>query len=474
MGNVSVRKNFIYNIIYQILILIIPLITSPYLSRVVGAEGVGIYSYTYSIVHYFMLLTLLGINNYGNRSIAKVKDNKSELSKKFWCIYLIQLLMGIIMLIAYICYIMFFKIEYKVFATINILFIISAILDINWFFFGMEKFKKTITRNIFVKVTSVVLILIFVKSSNDLWKYIFIMSGTTCLSQIILWPFLKNEIKFVRISFQDVKEHIKPIFILFIPVIAISLYKIMDKIMLGSISNVIEVGYYENAEKIIGIPLSLITALGTVMLPRISNLLSKGSIDQVNKYINESIKFVMFMSFAMCCGLIAIGNNFAPIFFGPEFKKTGILIIILSTTLIFLSFANVIRTQYLIPKEKDRIYIISVSLGALINLVMNFIFIPHFGSIGACIGTVSAEFIVMFYQAIMVKNELPINKYIKNILPFLVKSIIMLVVIYPFNYMNINGVARLIIQFSLGCMIYILLNIKYIFSIINIKKVGKY
>lgn len=465
------KINYIYNIIYQILILIIPIITAPYLSRVVGVDGVGIYSYTYSIVYYFMLLTLLGVNNYGNRSIAKVRDNKETLSKTFWSIYLFQLIMGIIMLLLYVLYIFSFNIKFKIHSIIEILFVVSAMLDINWFFFGMEEFKKTITRNTIVKIANVVLIFCLVKTENDLWKYTLIMSGMTLLGQIILWSFMKGKINFAKVSTKDIKMHIKPNLLLFIPVIAISLYKIMDKIMLGSIANVTEVGYYENAEKIIGIPLSFIISLGTVMLPRVTNLLSNGSIGKVKEYINKSINFVMFLSFPMCCGLITIGYNFAPVFFGKEFQKTGILIMLLSITLTFLSFANVIRTQYLIPKEKDKIYIRSVCLGALINLIMNCIFIPLYGSIGACFGTIAAEFMVMFYQTISVRKELPISTYIKNITPFAIKSLIMLIGIYPLNLLNMNKTILIISQVILGCIIYGLLNIKYILSIISIKKI---
>lgn len=471
MGNP--KKNFLYNIIYQVLILIIPLITAPYLARVVGADGVGIYSYTYSIVYYFMLLTLLGVNNYGNRTIAKVREDKEKTSKTFWSIYLLQLSMGIIMILAYIAYILFFDNSYKLYASIEVLFIVSAMLDINWFFFGMEEFKKTITRNTIVKIANVILIFLLVKSINDLWKYTLIMAGMTLFGQLILWSFLRNKINFVKISISDIKKHIKPNLVLFIPVIAISLYKMMDKIMLGSISNVTEVGYYENAEKIIGIPMTLITALGTVMLPRVSNLISKGSIEKVNDYISKSIKFVMFMSFAMCFGLIAIGYNFAPIYFGKSFQKTGVLIMMLAVTLPFLSFANVIRTQYLIPKEKDKVYIISVSLGAITNLIMNFIFIPIISSVGACIGTIAAEFVVMFYQAFSVRKELNILKYIKDITPFLSKTIVMLIIIYPLNLICMNNLLRLAAQIIVGIIIYSLLNIKYINSLINYKKLFK-
>ena len=472
---ISPKKNFIYNIIYQCLVLIIPLITAPYLSRVIGAKGVGTYSYTYSIVYYFMLLTLLGVNNYGNRSVAKVRDDKEKLSKTFWSIYILQFLMGSLMILIYLIYIFVFNKTYKNIALIQSLFVVSAMLDINWMFFGLEEFKKTITRNTFIKIGNVLLIFLFVKTNNDLWKYTFIMAGMTCLSQLILWGFLRKKIHFVKITFKDIRQHIKPNLVLFIPVIAVSLYKMMDKIMLGSLTNITEVGFYENAEKIIGIPMTLITALGTVMLPRMSNIVANGEDNKVNTYISKSISFVMFMSFAMCAGLIGIGYNFAPLYFGNEFQKTGILIMMLATTLPFLAFANVIRTQYLIPREKDKTYIISVSLGAIINFTLNFILIPKFESIGACIGTIAAEMAVMMYQTISVRKELNIGNYLKNIIPFFIKAVIMFICIYLINYINLNNTVKLLVQIIVGVMVYGVLNFKYIYNILNVKKyVNKY
>lgn len=465
------KKNLIYNLVYQILILIIPLITAPYLSRVVGVSGVGTYSYTYSIVYYFMLLTLLGINNYGNRTIAKVRDNKEKRSKEFWSMYILQLVMGTIMLILYLGYVLIFDVKYKQIALIQSLFIFSSILDINWFFFGLEEFKATITRNTLLKIGNVILIFIFVKNNSDLWKYVLIMSGMTLLSQIALWGFLKNKICFVKITLKDIMKHIKPNLILFIPVIATSLYKLMDKIMLGGMSSVVEVGYYENAEKIINIPTAIITALGTVMLPRISNIMSKGKKDKVNSYVCKSISFVIFMSMAMSLGLIAIGYNFAPMYFGDEFQKTGILIMLLAITLPFVAFANVIRTEYLIPAEKDRIYIESVILGAIINLIFNIIFIPRLQSFGACIGTVLAEITVMVYQSVKIRKELEIKQYVLNSIPFLIKAVIMFACVFVLNFININPLLRLMIQIIIGVIIYGIMNLKYILSMINFKSI---
>lgn len=469
MNNNSPKKNFIYNLLYQILALIIPLITSPYLSRKVGATGVGIYSYTYSIVYYFMLFTLLGINNYGNRVIAQVRDDKEKVSKAFWSIYSFQFIMGLIMLLLYLGYVIIFNNEYQTIAFIQSFFIISALLDINWFFFGLEEFKKTITRNSIIKVINLILVFLFVNSPSDLWKYTLIMSCMTCIGQIILWTFIIKKIDFVKVSLSDIISHIKPNLILFIPVIAVSLYKIMDKIMLGFFTTVAEVGYYEYAEKIVNIPLAIITALGTVMLPRISNIAAKGDTKKIDEYITKSINFVMFVSLAMCFGLIAIGYKFAPFYFGNEFQKSGILIMLLACTMPLLSFANVIRTQYLIPMEKDRIYILSVILGAISNLIINYLLIPKYYSIGACIGTIIAEIVVTVTQSFSIRNELDILIYLKNIIPFFLKALVMFVLVYLINLINLNELIRLILQLFIGLSVYSILNYKYILSIINLK-----
>ena len=471
MGNL--RKNFIYNIMYQLLVLFLPFITVPYVSRVIGATGVGIYSYNYSIVYYFMLISLLGINNYGNRSIAKVRSNKDELSKTFISIYMLQFIMSSIMITLYYMYILFFNKTYKTVALIQIIFIFSSMFDINWFFFGMEQFKLTVTRNTIIKVLSLILVFVFVKNSDDLNIYTVIMALSMLISKILLWPFVFKYVEIKKVRLKDILKHLKPCLILFIPVIAVSLYKIMDKIMLGSLSTVTQVGYYENAEKIINIPMTIITALGTVMLPRMTNLISEGKIDKIKEYIEKSLKLVMFMAFPICFGIAAIASEFVPLFLGESFNESIKLVIYLSSTIIFISWANVIRTQYLIPTEKDKDYIISVFLGAFINLVMNIIFIPRYNALGACFGTIAAELTVMLYQTITVRKELNIGRYITNSKSFFIKSIIMYVCVKLCVFINISSVYLLVIQVFTGVIVYSLLNIRYINEVINLNKVIK-
>lgn len=465
------KKNFIYNVLYQILILIIPLITMPYVSRALGADGIGIYSYTYSIAYYFMIIAMLGLNNYGNRTIAKVRDNKEELSKQFCSIYAFQLISSLVMITAYLIYIFAFDNQYKIFALIQTMYVISSMFDINWFFFGIEKFKLTITRNTIIRVLSLVLIFIFVKTPSDVWKYTAILAGSTLFSNVVLFSFLRKYIKLVKVSPKDVFKHFKPCLVLFLPVIAVSIYKIMDKIMLGSMSTVKEVGYYENAEKITQVPISIITALGTVMLPRVSNMLSNNQEEQVKKTISKTMPFIMFLTFPMVLGLILISKEFSIIFFGSDFEKSGYLIQLLSITIVFLAWGNVIRTQYLIPKEMDKQYIISAFLGAIVNFILNCIFIPLYQSVGACIGTIAAEFIVMFYQTFVVRKELPIKEYIMKSLPFLLKALIMFGLTFIMSkYITINGIYKLILQVIFAGFIYLILNIKYIYKELEIFK----
>ena len=239
--------------------------------------------------------------------------------------------------------------------------------------------------------------------------------------------------------------------------------------MLGNMSNISNVGYYENAEKIINIPNSIITALGTVMLPRMSNLVANGNNTKIEQYINKSMKFILFLSVPIAFGLIAIGKNFAPLFFGENFVKTGEIIQYLAITLVFISWANVIRTQYLIPNEKDKSYIISVFLGAIINFVINSLLIPKYNAIGAAIGTIFAEMVVMIYQTYTVRKELSIKKYFKYLLKFLVSALIMYLIIIQFERIIENKYILIFTQIMFGALIYFTINYKYILE--NIKEI---
>ncbi|WP_391207679.1 flippase [Psychrobacillus sp. L4] len=457
----SIKKNFLYNLSYQGLLIVFPFVTVPYISRILGPEGIGIYSYTLSIASYFVLLAMLGVKIYGNRSIARVKDDKLKLSKTFWEIYTFQLLTSSLMIVIYILYAILVIENHFLISFIQLIYVLSAAIDISWFYFGVEKFKITVLRGMVIKILGVIAVFIFVKNPHDLWIYVLIMSLTTVLNQLALWPFLLRYVNFIKPTLRDIKAHIKPNIILFIPVIAISLYTIMDKVMVGSLSTMTELGYYENTIKIIAVPFGVITALGTVMIPRMSNLIVNGKFTQSEKYINISMKFVLFISSAMAFGIAGIAPIFAPIFFGEGFMPVGNLMALISPIIIFKAWANVIRTQYLIPTLKDKEYISSVILGAFVNLILNLMLIKPFGALGAVVGTIIAEFTVSLHQTISVRKELDILSYLKSGIFFIINGLIMFVIIRLIGFSMGTSILTLIIEICSGALIYLLLCLVY-------------
>ena len=426
----SLKKNLAYNVAYQILVIILPLITAPYVSRVLGADGLGTYSYIFSIVTYFGLFGMLGIANHGNRSVALVRDNRQKVSEAFSNTYIIQLCTTVIALLLYFLFIYCWFSGDKTIAYIESIIVLSYVLDITWFFFGLEQFAVTVTRNAIIKIATVVAIFIFVRSREDLWIYALIMSCGMLFSQIYLWLRIRKYADFCKPSWSQVKSNIKPVLMLFIPAIAYSIYKLLDKVMLGAMSSMSQVGLFDNAEKIINIPSSLITAFGTVMMPRITVLLGTGDEHRIS-YLNKiSVRYFTLLVVGAAFGLAGICNVLAPVYFGSEFVGSAPIIAGLGFSLIFVTWANVIRTQYLIPNKLDKPYVISSVIGALANLAVNIILIPKFAGIGAMIGTIIAEFTVFFVQLILVRRSFPMSQYLQPVLFLFPIGMIMFAVVY--------------------------------------------
>lgn len=458
----SLQKNFLYNVLYQILLVILPLITAPYISRTLGATAVGVYSYTYSVAYYFLLIAMLGIGNHGNRSVAAVRDDREKLNKTFSSIYSLQVMTFSIAILAYAFYLVLFVKDNRLIVLLQLIYVTSGLFDIGWLFFGLEQFKLTVARNTLIKISTVVLMFVFVHKPSDLWKYTLIMSAGTLFSQAYLWLYVKKYVSFKKCSVKEIASNIKPVLILFIPVLAYSIYKVMDKIMLGNMSSYDQVGFYNNAEKIINIPMGIITALGTVMLPRMSNIVANGVKKRVDDYIRISAKLVTILSSAIAFGLMGVSSVLAPVFFGDEFIACGEIIRLLSVTVFFIAWANVIRTQYLIPNKRDSIYLTSTMVGAILNLIINWMLIPKYQANGAAFGTIVAEFSVMLVQMVAVKNELPMRKYIMSYSPILIIGLTMAVLVDRIGIKLGVSISTLAIQILAGGFFFCIATIAYL------------
>ena len=455
----KIKKNLAYQTIYQLLNTALPLITSPYLARVLGASQQGIFSYTQSIVDYFTLFAMLGVTNYGVRTIAACGDNRRERNINFWNIYIFQFVLSIIAMIVYDgVYLYHFCDKNRLIAFIQGFYILGALIDINWLFFGVEQFEITIKRSIFIRLLSFLGILLLVKQPADLWIYTFIMAGSTVFSNAIMWKFLHRIVDFSAfkyINMNSVCKHIKPNLMLFIPLMAMSVYHTMDKTMLGLLSTYEQTGFYYNSDKVINIPIGIINGIGVVMLPRMSSLAEIGDREQSIKIFNMSIELITCVSSAMAFGIAAISKEFIPVFFGDGFDTCAMLIIVLAPVLIIKSLSQTSRMQYLIPNHLEKIFIQSVFAGAISNFIANFFLIEKYGAMGAVIGTLIAEFVTCVWQYEQMSKFIAVKKTIVKSVIYIFIGFLMFLIVRMLAYIIPDGFIGIIIEITVGSIIYI-------------------
>lgn len=462
----SLKLNAIYNTIYQVLTIITPFITTPYVSRVLGPSGTGTYSYTQSYANYFFLFAMLGVNNYGNRRIAQYRDNRKDLSDNFWQIYYIQFFDTLIILPLYVAFVyLFTNPANRVISLVQGLQVVSVFFDINWLLFGLEKFKISTIRNIIVKIFTVVSIFIFVRASGDVWKYALIIVLGTIIGVLVIWPTAMREVDFEWPNFAKMRKHFKPNFILFLPLLASGIYQYVDTIMLGMFTNSANVGYYTYASNLINVPSTIVTGICTVIMPRMSYLVKNSNDDTQNLILEKTMKFVFIFSVAMACGLISVADSFIPIYLGPKFHPAIYLLQLLSLMLPVFVYANAFRMVYLIPNEDDTIYIVSIITGAVLDIIGNYLLIHvmNLGAVGACLATMFASTVAFLLQVIYTWKELPYLKWIKQYLPFVLSGLIMMAVIYGIKMFHLYIAIELIVSVIVGAIIFIATSIAILF-----------
>lgn len=452
----KIIKNFLYNLSYQILALILPLITVPYVSNILGAKGVGDYAFTFANTQYFILFGMVGITLYGNRQIAYVRDDKQNLKNNFYSIYFVQIMTVTISSIIFILFVFIFNVDfYRTLYLIQGINILAALVDISWLFIGLEQFKKTVVRNTIVKLISLASIFIFVKDRDDLVIYTLILAFSNLLGNLTFWAYIPKTIGLKEIKLSALSMHLKASIALFIPQIAIQVYLLLSRTLLGVFTDTVQVGYYENSQKLVKMALTVATAIGTVMMPKIANTVASGDMKKVKYYISNSFFFMSAFSIPLMFGLLGISTELSPWFFGKEFVGIEKLIIISSIIILAISWSNVLGTQLLVPLNKIKQFTTSVTLGAIVNLSLNLILLKKMGSIGACITTVIAEITVTTAQFYFLRKFLNIPKLIKSVLIFFPSAIIMFIIV---RFIGINmGAKKLttIVQILIGSISYL-------------------
>ena len=463
----KIVKNYIYNFSNQILTLILPFITTPYVTRVFTSSELGSYGYYNSIVSYFALLATLGIGNY---AVKEISSNASKRSRVFWEIYSVQLVFSFISLGLYILLCFFNNALHNVIAYILGITLLSRIIDISWLFQGVEDFRSLTFRSVMIKLIGVVSIFVFIKEESDLYLYIFLIVFYELLGQVIMWIPARRWLQKPVFFINDSIKHLKPVFILFIPQVAMSLYALFDRTLLGALVSRRDVGIFVQGNKLIFLLLVVVTTLSGVILPHISNLISQGKKEKVNQFYEFSFLVYNTVIFPLIAGMLIVNADFVQFFLGSEFQDAKYAIMIMVWNIFFIGWSNIMGIQILIPHNKHKEFMLSTTIPAFFSIACNLVLIPYLGYIGAAITSVLTESVVCFiqlYYAREVMKELTILPHvIKVVLATAAMSGILVVVR---SWIHFSPMLNVMILAVIGMLVYGFIVVS--FKIINLKEI---
>lgn len=453
----SVKINFILNTTRMLLGMIFVLLTTPYVTRVLGAESLGKVEYINSVITYFLLFTALGIPNYGLREVARYREDKRKLSK---IVFELGIILFITTTIGYMTLLLFLYntklLELKNLVLIMSINLIFTNIGFEWFYQGIENQMYITIRYIIVRFICLILLFFLVKNYNDYLKYGFILVLINSGSNILNFINLRKYISFKEIKFKELEilKHIKPILIIFSASVAVSIYLQLDIVMIGNIDKS-AVALYNVPNKIIRLILTTVTALGVVMLPRISNSYQKNDIENYKKYLNYSLNYILMISLPALCGTLLLSKNIILIMAGEKFLSSIKTMNILAIIIFIVGMAYFLGYQLLYPRGLERYYTYSVITAAIVNFIFNYIMIPKYLQNGAAMGTVIAESIGVIMMLYFSRNMLKkIEFFAIKRLKYFIASLIMGIVVYIITLQNLGNIPTVIYSIIVGVIVY--------------------
>lgn len=399
----NLKANLIFNIIYQVLVLVTPFITSPYVARVLLPAGQGSYSFGNSIVSYFSLVAGFGFANYGTIAIAKCRDDKKKYSSIIWELMIAKGLLTALVTVVYSA-MLFSGVLYssgypmndlKVYLVFGLL-IVGNVFDLTFIFNGLENFSSLCYRNIFIKVLNIALIFLFVKQSSDYFNYVIVMTVCSVLSALSTLMILPKNVCKTPISWANIGRHFKSSLIYFVPTIAMTLSPLLSKTVLGTLVVDPDIsGYYESADKLVTIVTTVISSVNTVLLSRMSYLYEKKdekAIVHLTAKINE-----LYLVLALPCffGLLSINRFFTPAFFGDAFVSSIPLVYFLAPKILLQPIYNILTSIYYLPKGKVTMTSIFLLIGMLFNLLLTYLLTKYFSAIGTALASTLTELLLV-------------------------------------------------------------------------------
>lgn len=434
MSNSSLKKNFLLNLLNTISGLLFPLITFPYASRILLAEGIGQVQFFQSIIDYIALFAALGIPLYAVREVAKIRDSKEERSKVTSEILLLHALLT---LAGYFCVFILVIFVAKIQVDIPLFLLLSTTLFFNaigvpWFYQAVEDFKYITIRTLVVRIFSLISLFVFVKTKDDLMYYAVITVIANVGGNIFNFFRLRKylDISILSIRNLEFKRHISPALQVFVLNLIVSIYINLDSVMLGFLKDQEAVGYYAGATKLTKAMLGVVASLGAVLLPRFSNMISNGFVDEFYKLVGKAINFVVGLSLPMFVGLAIMASPIIHLFCGPDFEPSILTLQLISPIILFIGLSGILGMQILYPLGQERLVIISTLVGALINFSLNWILIPKYAQYGSAFATCIAEALVLGVMIILGRKYLLFSWFTKQNLHYLIGTSLILLFLF--------------------------------------------
>jgi O-antigen/teichoic acid export membrane protein len=451
-------KNYIYNSLYQVLNTLLPLVTAPYISRVLHPEGVGINTMASSLAAYFLIFGQLGLVMYGNREVAYTRENDEDRSKAFWNVFITRFLTISLSMIAFICTIEIMDIPNKDIYMLYSLTFLSSILDVTWYFMGVENFKVIAIRGILLKISSIFLIFTFVRVPSDLWIYVSILMGGALLANVSLVAMLKNEVRLPSKKNLEIKKTLIHSLPIFLPGIATSVYLILNKLMIGWIDSTQSAGFFQQSDSIIKIIVNLTTSLSSVLLPRIANNFRNNDKTETIKLLKVSTSISTSIAVGATFGILGIANVFIPLFFGELFTPSIPILRVESIMIVINTWNAIIGWQFLMPIQKTNILTTSVVIGAITNFILNFPLIIIWGPTGAAVASVFSEISTFVYMFLRTKSILNYKELFEGTFTYILSGILMfnIIIFMPISS-DFAPILELLIKVLMGIFTYIML-----------------
>ena len=399
----SVKLNFFYNILLNISKVLFPLITAPYVARVLEPDGIGLFNFASTYANYFALFAILGTSLYSVREIAKMRDDLkaqekfvSEIMSLLTCttVFCSILFIGSVFLVPQLYQ------NYAIFLVSGLTLYLTPV-TIEWFYSGREEFGYITFRALFLRIISIVFLFLLVKTKDDLLVYVGLNAVMGVIN--IVWNYIKMWQLGVRPRFTwHFKQHIKPLLLLFSANVAVSIYTMLDTLMLGFMTNYEEVGYYNSAINITRNLLPVATSLSAVAMPRLAYYMKQGDWNQINVFMDKSLSVVSFLCFPIAFGVMAIAPTFVPLFYGDMFYGAILPLQIVIGVAIAIGLNNLLGMQTLLSLGHDKLFLYSLLVGTFSNFFTNLIVIPKFGASGAAAASVFAETLIAIVMLIFV------------------------------------------------------------------------